>query len=289
MPEDRRKGMMPKKVFSQSLYEIRKTGIRKVRLYSTGEPTLHPDFHDFMKQLYLNDMEVTVSTNGSTLDRCRDALLMASHVQLSISGWDKASYELLHPPLRFEETQRKVKEFFRYVAESDGLNQGHKTRVTINLLLTRKTDLRMFLNSWGEYVDKIRVSFLTGTTRYDGSCFITEQMAGLEEYLYPYRVDASRGCLYPFDVVSIAYDGRVVLCCEDFSVMLPFGVIDDGVMKCFHSPMMDEVRKGFLSGSLGVCSGCNRFNRPLLEDVVKIRWVIDGLSNPFKDKLELHV
>ena len=44
MPEERSKGFMSLELFEYSLSEAKKNGINLLRLYSTAEPTLHPDF-----------------------------------------------------------------------------------------------------------------------------------------------------------------------------------------------------------------------------------------------------
>src|SRR5690349_24530346 len=67
MPEERSKGVMAQHVLDRCLAEAKQHGIETIRLYSTAEPTLHPDFDEIVARMKREGFTVGVSTNASTL------------------------------------------------------------------------------------------------------------------------------------------------------------------------------------------------------------------------------
>lgn len=280
MPEERTKGFMKMELFERCVNELKAQRIKDVRLYATSEPTLHPCFDEIVRRLKAEGMSICVSTNGAFLMRHRDSLLLVDTLQLSIDGWDKESYEKLRYPLKFDVIQEQVCSFSAYAKE-----HTDRPEISAHLLLTKKTDIAQYLDCWGEFVDKISISFLMGTTRFDGSRFITEHPEDLKDDFYSFEFKRARSCNYPFDTLTISFDGKISLCCADFSAELPLGNIVVGMNKVFHSPMLRKIRRSFLWGAPDICAGCNMFHKPLKEDVAALRMEIEALSHAHKGKL----
>jgi MoaA/NifB/PqqE/SkfB family radical SAM enzyme len=280
MPEERKKGFMKKSLFEKCLTELKAQGIKDVRLYATSEPTLHPDFDYIVKRLKDEGMKICVSTNGAFLDKHRDSLMIVDTLQLSLDGWDRASYEKLRYPLKFDDIREKVKTFYLAAAKEDV-----RPEISAHLLLTKKTDLIKYLDCWSPFVDKIKVSFLMGTTRFKGTKFITECPEDLKDYMYPFEIKKQKSCIYPFNVLTISFDGKISLCCADFSAELPLGNIVDGFHAVFYSSTLKNIRRSLLHGTPDVCFGCNMFFKPLNQDVAALHKTINELSHPQKNKL----
>ena len=251
MPEDRKNKYMPMVVFNKVLSEMRRYGIRQVRLYSTGEPLLHPDFSRMVFLLKKQGVHVTVSTNGSLLSRHLDALLSVDHVQLSISGWDKESFKSLHGSLRFDVVHDEVMRFYSLRGERKS------PLITINLLSYPGTEVDDFWEHWYDYCDEIVVHPLTGTTVFEDGRFKTV----MGDLCFPSVVDYGCGCSYPFDTLVVSFDGKIGLCCQDYSHRLSLGYIQDGLKRCFCGSVFRDVRDDFLFGVPWVCRDCGRFHK----------------------------
>ena len=273
---------MDMSLLKNTVHDLSVNGVHNIRLYSTAEPTLHPCFDDIIYHLKSQGMNITVSTNASQLMKHKESLGLVDTLQYSIEGWDRESYEFLRRPLKFGRIQAELSQFTDYLHTLD-----KRPKTSINLLLTKKTDIHGFLDMWGDFVDTVSVNFMMGVTRYTCGCFVTETPEELQGYLYPYTVDLKGGCMYPFDILTVAYDGKVALCCEDFVASLPFGVVQSGVKTVFHSEELQHIRHQYLRGVPEMCRGCNRFRRPLPGDVDKVRLEIDGLCHPYKNKMVL--
>lgn len=284
MPEERSKGVMAAHVLDQCLAEAKQHGIRVLRLYSTAEPTLHPDFDDIVARMKREGFTVGVSTNASTLKLRQEGLAIVDTLQYSIEGWDRASYEKFRYPLKYDKVRGNIAAFWDFV-------QGKKTRplITCNLLLTRSTDIEAFVACWGPFVDKITVGFLMGTTIWKDGRFVNEENPELAGDYYAHTVSEDGVCGYPFDVVTVAYDGKLALCCEDFTAELPLGTIDEGVAQVSDKAAMQSIRRQFYSGNLDVCRGCNFFRHPYEADIAAVKARIEALPAEIKRKLVLTV
>lgn len=282
MPEERSFGNMAQDVLDRSIAEAKLHGIREIRLYSTAEPTLHPDFDEIVARLKRDGFTVCVSTNAATLKQHLEALASVDVLQFSIEGWDQASYEKFRYPLKFERVRRNIAAFWEFV-------QGRKVRplITCNLLLTRSTDLEAFVACWGPYVDRITVSFLMGTTVYKNGQFINEQNAEIGDDYFAHTVSDDGVCGYPFEVVTVAYDGKIALCCEDFTAELPLGTIGQGVEQVRDNVELQRVRRQFYAGKPDLCRGCNFFRHPLQADIEDAKARIAALPAEAKRKVVL--
>jgi MoaA/NifB/PqqE/SkfB family radical SAM enzyme len=282
MPPERSKGTMARHVFETCVAEARKHDVRDIRLYSTAEPTLHPDFDEHVATLKREGFVVSVSTNAATLSYHLESLASIDTLQYSIEGWDRESYEKFRYPLKFDRVKRNIVAFWEHA-------QKVKTRplITSNLLLTKSTDIEAYVECWGPYVDRITVGFLMGTTRLKDGVFISELNEEIRDDYFAHEVDTTGICGYPFDVLTIAYDGKIALCCEDFAAELPLGRIEEGLEGVFQSPALKRVRRQFYAGSLDVCSGCNFFRHPRRSDIEAAKARIAALPDAARKKIVL--
>lgn len=280
MPPERSKGVMTPELLDRCIDEAKRHGVREIRLYSTSEPTLHPRFDEIVARLKSDGFIVGVSTNAWTLTRHFDSLGKLDNLQYSIEGWDQASYEKFRHPLKFDRVRANVASFWEAA-------QKLKTRpqITCNLLLTRSTDLQAFVDCWGPFVDRITTSFLMGTTVYRDKRFVTELNDEIAGDYYAHDVDEQGIYGYPFDVVTVSYDGKIALCCEDFSAELPLGHISEGLDRVLESQALKQIRGQFYRGQLDVCRGCNFFRRPRRADVDAVQAQIASLPEAARSKL----
>jgi|GEM_PF-1101299 len=248
MPAERAKGFMDFGLFRRILEKGRTSGITTLYLYSTGEPTLHPRFDDFVALAKDLGYTVVCSTNGSMMHQRRSGLMLADVVQVSIEGWDRASYERYRYPLRFDRVYGNVREY----AASRPAGQ----RYLLNCLLTRKTDIEQYALLWGEFFDEISfhpmyptAGVLNGRHRAVPEPSLAEDYWWFESAILP-------TCSEPFEKLTIAFDGKRVLCCQDFSASLELGHADDDWHQLYHNPILARVRRELLAQTFETCGSC---------------------------------
>lgn len=68
-------------------------------------------------------------------------------------------------------------------------------------------------------------------------------------------------CNYPFRKLTIAYNGDVLLCCDDFMYDTKFGnVMTDNLIDCWNNPEYNKIRLALLDNKrIGICNRCNDF------------------------------
>lgn len=278
MDAHRSKGYMSLELYTFSLDEARRYGIKRLRLYSTAEPTLNPHFSEMIDMAKKMGFYISVSTNASMMHKHMQALLRVDQIQFSIEGWDKESYEFYRQPLKFEKVYENIK-YFNQLCSA----MTQKPSRQINLLLTKETQIDRFLSLWGRFCDEIHIHFMFPSSVFEGGRISSKMSPDVQDKLYSFANKKGRkDCSYPFKVVTVAYDGKISLCCDDFSSSFPLGNIKDGIEKVFYSSMMNDIRKQFISQKLTICQECNIFLEPLERDVKKIKEEL-SLVNTTKD------
>lgn len=99
-------------VLLRFLREAREKGLRGVSLVGSGEPLLHPQSVEIMRELGEMDIDFGIFTNGNIIkDAQFDALLKhASYVRFSLDAADAESYSRLHGKgAHFERTLSNLK------------------------------------------------------------------------------------------------------------------------------------------------------------------------------------
>ena len=68
-------------------------------------------------------------------------------------------------------------------------------------------------------------------------------------------------CNYPFRKLTIAYNGDVLLCCDDFMYKTSFGnVMTNKLIDCWNNPELNTIRLSLLDNKrIGLCERCNDF------------------------------
>jgi radical SAM protein with 4Fe4S-binding SPASM domain len=280
MPEERAKGYMTMELFEQTLIEAKRHGIERLRLYSTAEPTLHPDFEAFIAMAKNMGFYIAVSTNASLLDKYSKALMQVDLLQYSIEGWDKESYEKYRHPLKYDKVYRNIQHF-----HDARLRADYSPQVVTNLLLTRKTDMSAYFKCWAEFVDQINIHFMLEAVLFESGKFISRKSESIGDEYFDFDQQKKHFmCGYPFNTLTVAFDGKIALCCNDFSASLPMGHINDGIEIVFDSEVHNAIRKEFYQQKLDVCAGCSIFKTPKPEDVTFVREAIAGLDTQYREK-----
>lgn len=254
---------MDARVFYDAVNEAYRLGIRQCRLYTTGEPLLHPQVDDFIRYLKEKNFSVMVSTNGQFLDLHMEAMSLIDEVKISVEGWDKESYEYYRRNCSFERLLSNLWLFKKYLT-----GRTRKPVVTIGLMVMRETNMEQFYRAWRDKCDQISIWPTVYAFDWDENKkikyfdFCNDQR--LKKNMYDFIDDPKkpRYCGYPFRTVLVSAEGNVVICCNDFSNRIVYGnVKKNRLSEILRSPLRKAVQRQFLTGQLNVCNGCNAFKR----------------------------
>jgi radical SAM protein with 4Fe4S-binding SPASM domain len=124
-------------------------------------------------------------------------------------------------------------------------------------------------------------------TTYSKDRFISKKNNTILQEYYSFKKQESNFvCGYPFNILTVAFDGKIALCCNDFSASMEIGNIREGVSQVFHSKVLQRVRKEFYSQELDKCAECSFFHKPFKIDADAIKKEISKLELKYQDKIQ---
>jgi MoaA/NifB/PqqE/SkfB family radical SAM enzyme len=273
MSDERTKGFMSIDYYEKLLGEARDLGIGKLKLYITSEPTLHPNFDAMVNMGKSMGFKLYISTNAFTLHKHIETFKNIDVIQFSIEGWDKESYEKYRVPLKFDRVYDNMKQYREAAKDVNQLT-------SIHLPLTRKTDLKAFMLLWGDMVDQIRIDFMQPANIYSRGAMDAGMNDLLAEDYYDFhRIEKNFACFDPFEEITVGYDGKILLCCLDFSGSYDLGDASEGLAAAHNNKAIGKVRNQFYTQKMDVCRDCSLYYKPSPEAVEAVRKRIEDFQS----------
>jgi len=233
IPSGFTKDFMDKKLAVRILKEAKDIGVSSVKLNWRGESTIHPDFCEIVSDAYwLNFTDLMINTNGSyTTSNTRDAMEFFNMVIFSIDTIDEEKAFSIRPggPLK-----TVMKNF--------------------EILATSKMDFGV--------VDTIRVNFTKQKENWDEEETVKKYVEGWGAQFYSkpvfprnppkvgayfdeskIKVNGRKNCGFPFQRLTIAWDGRVAPCCIPWLDDLYVGdVTKQSINEIWNSKAISDIR-----------------------------------------------
>ena len=288
------RNFMSTPLFEKCIAEAQEVGAKNVFFHVLGEPTLHPGFAHYLKKLEQTPLKLTLTTNGTTIERTGRSILASPAVR-QVNFSTHAYAEL--PREAAERYLQNVLDFCRIAAVE-------RPDLYVNLRLWNVGAAEA--TPWNRYMlDRIRETFgvevmpghfcsrhksfsiagriyLHEDTRFEwpGSNKVTsassvtletrDESGSASSVTFEAR-DERRfvlGTCRALDThVAILHDGRVVACCLDYSGQITLGNIQEtSLAEILEAPLARELREGFAQNELRhplckTCSYCKRFSR----------------------------
>ena len=275
------RSFMPTPLFDACIAGAQEIGAKNVFFHVLGEPTLHPGFVHYLKKLEQTQLKLTLTTNGTTIERTGRSILASPAVR-QVNFSTHAYAEL--PREAAERYLQNVLDFCQLAAVE-------RPDLYINLRLWNVGAAEA--TPWNRYMlGRIRETFGVDVTpghfcsRHKS--FNISGRSYLNEYTrfeWP-KLDERRetrdergsarsvtgipvqGTCRALDThAAILHDGRVVACCLDYSGQITLGNIqENGLAEILEAPLARELREGFAKNELRhplckACSYCKRFSR----------------------------
>ena len=266
---------MPTALFEKCIAGAQEIGAKNVFFHVLGEPTLHPGFAHYLKKLEQTPLRLTLTTNGTTIERTGRHILDCPAVR-QVNFSTHAFAEL--PRETAERHLQNVLDFCRIAAVE-------RPDLYVNLRLWNVGAAEA--TPWNRYMlDCIRETFGVEVTpghfcsrhksfNISGRIYLHEdtrfEWPKLDESGATSSVTTGNypaGTCHALDThVAILHDGRVVACCLDYSGQITLGNIqENGLAEILEAPLARELREGFAQNELRhalcrACSYCKRFSR----------------------------
>ena len=246
-----------------------------VYFHVLGEPTLHPNFLDYLNLLEIAGTKLNLTTNGTTIHHFEKHILNNPYIR-QINFSTHAYAEFPNQSL----AQNKLHQVLDFVQTA--LN--NRPDLYINLRLWNMGDEKS--KQWNQFVlSQIQNHFNT-QINLDHFCsrhksFLIKGRAYMHfdsRFKWPQEsaIPLNKKETAPNNVgtcraldthVAILHDGRVVACCLDYSGQIELGnIATTPLSKILESPSAQEIKDGFKSNKLihpfcQTCQFCTRFSK----------------------------
>ena len=258
---------MSSTLFRQCIAGAVDAGIENVYLHVLGEPTLHPGFALFLKEIETAGLSLTLVTNGTTIARTARHILDCPAVR-QVNFSTHAYAEL--PPDEARGHLENVLDFCRMALAA-------RPDMYINLRLWNIGDTAA--GDWNSFAIS-RINEMFGTQVTPGNFCSRHKSFPVTGRLYIHEdsrfewpgtssgVENVRGTCHALDThAAILHDGRVVACCLDYSGQIALGnIADQSLPEILGSPAARNLREGFEKHELRhpfcqKCAFCKRFGQ----------------------------
>ena len=281
------RSFMDSKLFEVCIAGAQENGASNVYFHVLGEPTLHPGFVHYVKKLEQTSLKLTLTTNGTTIERTGRQILASPavrQVNFSTHAYAELPHEIAECYLQ------NVLDFCRLAtAERPDLyinlrlwNVGADEATPWNsYMLNRIRDTFGIEVTLGNFCSRHKSFNITGRlylhedTRFEWPSLDERRKTNDERIstnspalCHPEQLSSMRsaskiipGTCRALDThVAILHDGRVVACCLDHSGQITLGhIAEQSLNEILESPLACKIREGFVQHELRhpFCQNCN--------------------------------
>ena len=283
------RAFMDSKLFETCIARAQEIGATNVYFHVLGEPTLHPGFAHYVKKLEQTPLKLTLTTNGTTIERTGHQVLASPAVR-QVNFSTHAYAEL--PCETAERYLQNVLDFCSLaIVERPDLyinlrlwNVGAEEASPWNSYMLKRIHKTFGVDvTPGHFCSRHKSFNITGRlylhedTRFEWPSLDESSSTGTLTLSHPeHRIDRCDvegsnskivvGTCRALDThVAILHDGRVVACCLDHSGQITLGHIGkQNLAEIINSPMALNIKEGFAQHELRhpfcqTCNFCKRF------------------------------
>ena len=264
---------MPSELFEKCIAGAQDIGATNVYFHVLGEPTLHPGFAHYVKKLEQTPLKLTLTTNGTTIERSGRQILASSGIR-QVNFSTHAYAEL--PRETAERYLQNVLDFCRIaIVERTDLyinlrlwNVGASEATPWNSYMLKRIHETFGVEvSLGHFCSRHKSFNITGRLYlHEDTRFEWPELNMLTEPAEETAATHPAGTCRALDThVAILHDGRVVACCLDHSGQITLGNINEqSLAEILDSPTARNIREGFAQHELRhpfcqTCTFCKRF------------------------------
>jgi len=244
-----------------------KRSVFYINYYFQGEPFLHPEFLDLIKEAKRNKIYTATSTNAHFIDKKKAAEIVASgldRLTISIDGLTQQTYENYRINGQLEKVLHGTKNILQAKKEL-----GSKTPHLIFQFLAVKQnehEISDVLKLGKELnIDEVRIKSAQLYDYKNGNSLIPEnekysRYKRQKDGTYKLKKQTGNHCWRMWSSCVLTWDGKVVPCCFDKDAQHVLGTINSAPFKnIWHNPQYNSFRQAILTGrnEIEICQNCS--------------------------------
>ncbi len=255
-------GFMDKKLVKKILDEVNKEGGYCVKFSLRGEPLLHKDLIEILKYAKDTNLEEFYFNTNATLltEKLSKELvdLKLPRISISVSGWDKETFEKSQYGASFEKVCENIKKLKEY---RDSIGSKFP-RIRIQVVLTPETqkNLKKFERLWEGMADEL------------GGIEYREEK---NEIKNENKKDNGFRCEFPWRRLVVLWDGTTYPCLfhgvRSAEELILGNVKYDLLKKLWNSDKINKIRKKHVEGkshNIKSCANCS-YRATIINRIVK--------------------
>ncbi len=240
-------GFMKWETVKKILDEAGEEGLYACKFNFRGEPLLHKELGRFIRYAKKKGIiDVFFNTNAVLLTEDKAKMLIDSgldRLTVSFEGFEKALYEKNRTGAKFEEVVANV-ERLRNLREK-GCSTKPKIRIQAVLVPELKDRLSEYVSFWKDKVDQVSYNEMEPSVDTVNNNIN--------------RVKSSWICPFPYQRMTVMWDGTLTACKNDYYGKLAMGNIDSVSIKKCWTDSLDTLRKLHKKGlahDIDACGEC---------------------------------
>lgn len=232
-------------------------------LHHFGESLLHPEFGEFIRYAVVKEVRACLSINPWMLkpEICEE--LLASNpfmLYVSLDGHDDESFQKIRGIKKaYQVSTDNLMNFLKLKKE-----MASDCRIVLSMIdfHLNKQSVQKTRQYW-ESVEGIDQFLLKSFSTWDGDAKDVSSLAKESGVSFDQQKSPVVECNFPWERMTILWDGEVVPCCNDYDKKLSLGNLESmTLMEIWNGPAMQSLRAEFIS---------NKVNNPLCKHCEKLR------------------
>lgn len=232
----RAKGYMDFGLFTKIIDEAAQIGVKRIRLFLHGEPLIHPKIIEMIAYIKSKGLWLNVTTNGIHMDHeiiqsfLNTGLNLGDHFTFSVLGYSKDVHERVMKGVKHEKVLANIIDF-RQSRDEKRLN-GPIIETIFYSMPENIAEESAYYDFWHGKVDHVR---LGGP--------ISESFAEVNQ---PNQtvIPRTQTCIELWERMTIFWDGRVPLCCQDVNGEWILGDMKtQSIQEVWHSEQIQAIKK----------------------------------------------
>ena len=251
----------------QTMIQQLKRSVFYINYYFQGEPFLHPDFLDLIKEAKRNKIYTATSTNAHFIDKKKAAEIVDSGLDrliISIDGLTQQTYENYRINGQLEKVLHGTRNILQAKKEL-----GSKTPHLIFQFLAVKQNEHeisdVFRLGAELNIDEVRIKSAQLYDYKNGNSLIPEnekysRYKRQKDGTYKLKKETGNHCWRMWSSCVLTWDGKVVPCCFDKDAQHVLGTINSAPFKnIWHNPQYNSFRQAILTGrnEIEICQNCS--------------------------------
>tara|TARA_B100001996_G_C18665715_1_gene594790 strand:- start:24 stop:1064 length:1041 start_codon:yes stop_codon:yes gene_type:complete len=249
-------------LFSSFVKNAVKNGLEELGLYTTGEPFMTKNLHEFIEISKKNGVKrIYITTNGSLaslekVKKCIDKGL--NSIKFSINGGTRETYKIIHGKDDFDKVFQNINDIYNY-----NLNSEKKIQLLCSFVTTKLTEKEIpeFKRKYSKYFEDIMVTpTYNQGGRIDGDSFNKKNEVSHKKKLTKEQINSAKPCEYLWERAVLSAEGNLTACCGDYENDLIYAKYDPKIdlLDQYNSKSMLYLREKHLNKNLDntICKNC---------------------------------